>query len=80
MIQKSDLPDLVVEALRSMGGGANHVFVAKYIWDNYESEIRESGSLLYTWQYDLRWAAQKLRNSGNYKSDSETPKGVWELS
>lgn len=79
MAEKADLKDWIIEALRSNGGAAHHVQVAKYVWDNYQEELKESGDLLYTWQYDLRWAAQKLRYDGVCKPNEDTRRGVWAL-
>lgn len=38
--------------------------VAKHIWANHEDELKRSGDLFYSWQYDMRWAAQNLRGAG----------------
>ena len=57
MASREDMKAWVVTALTSLGGKAWPSDVAKYIWDNYEAELRRSGKLLYTWQYDVRWAA-----------------------
>ena len=35
--------------------------------------------MFYTWQYDVRWAAYKLRESGEAKGVDENPRGIWEL-
>lgn len=48
----------IVECLNSRGGAGWPKDVAKYVWEKYESELKASGDILYTWQYDLRWAAQ----------------------
>jgi len=37
------------------------------------------GDLFYTWQYDMRWAATKLRRDGKLKAATRSPKGTWEL-
>lgn len=79
MVDKAELKDWVVEALQAHNGEAHHIQVAKYVWENYESRLKESGNRLFTWQYDLRWAAQDLRNTGVCKPDSETRRGVWAL-
>jgi hypothetical protein len=79
MAKKSDLTDWVIEALRERGGTAHHVQIAKYIWDHYEAELRDSGDLFYTWQYDLRWAGKKLRDRGILRPDDDTERGVWAL-
>ena len=53
--------------------------VSKYIWEHYEDELRQSGDLFYTWQYDVRWAAQKLRNRGLLKAVNGRRDLPWEL-
>ena len=78
-ISKTDFPGLVVEALREHDGACDLALVAKYIWDNYEAELRASGRIFYTWQYDARWAADKLRRRGIMKAAKESPRGIWEL-
>lgn len=32
----------------------------KCVWRAYEAEIKDSNELFYTWQYDIRWAANRL--------------------
>lgn len=61
---KHILRDWIFEALRAHGGAAGPVDVCKYIWSHFEEELRDSGDLFYTWQYDVRWEAQKLRDKG----------------
>lgn len=53
--------------------------MSKYIWDKYEQELKASGSMLYTWQYDLRWAAQRLRNEKKLKPVHKRRDLPWEL-
>lgn len=79
MASREDMKAWVVTALTSLGGKAWPSDVAKYIWDNYEAELRRSGKLLYTWQYDVRWAAQSLRNSGKLKAVHGRRDLPWEL-
>ncbi len=79
MASKEDLQDWVIEALKAKGGQAKVFDVCKYIWDNYEDELKNSGRLLYTWQYDVRWAAQKLRDSGVMKPVRGSKNKPWEL-
>jgi hypothetical protein len=69
----------VMDALKASGGSASVVEVSRFIWENHEGEIRAGGDLLFTWQYDVRWAAHSLRRSGLLKSVDESPRGVWEL-
>jgi hypothetical protein len=50
--------------------------VAKAIWDKHKREL-ERTDLLYTWQYDMRWAAMKLRKKKKLKKAGTNK--VWEL-
>jgi hypothetical protein len=79
MTTKHDLQDWVRQALNHMGGRGTLTQVAKEIWRARESELRSSGDLFYTWQYDMRWAANHLRRKGIMKSVSVSPTGIWEL-
>jgi hypothetical protein len=67
MATKHDLQDWVSDALRDSGGRARLVEVAKFIWSDHEAQLKVSGDLLYTWQYDMRWAANVLRRQGIMK-------------
>lgn len=79
MIIKTDLEKLVIKALEEHKGRGNIVQVAEFIWKNYESDLKQSGELFFTWQYDMRWAANKLRRKGVMKPADSSPSGVWEL-
>lgn len=79
MATKEDLTTWVIEALRAHGGSVYHVNVAKHVWRSHEDELRASGDLFYTWQYDLRWAAQRLRDSGVLEADVATGRGIWAM-
>ena len=79
MADKQTLKTWVLEALQARGGSATVVEVAESIWREHEAELRNSGRLFYTWQYDVRWAAYQLREHGLMKPEKESPKGRWEL-
>lgn len=64
MAHKSDLPEWVHECLKKLGGSARIVDICKCIWEIHEAELRQSGDLFYTWQYDVRWAGVRLRKAG----------------
>lgn len=64
MATKTVLREWVLEALRASGGSAGPVQVCRYIWSHHEDELRDSDDLFFTWQYDVRWAAQSLRDEG----------------
>jgi len=69
----------VKEALKYYKGGASIVLVSKYIWDNYELELRNYPQFFYSWQYEIRWAVKTLRDKSIIKPASESPRGIWEL-
>ena len=64
MATRADLPEWALEALAELGGTAHPVEVAKVVWRRHEPDLRASGDLFYTWQYDLRWAGTTLRKQG----------------
>lgn len=88
MIQKSDLPLILEMILLRLGGKANILTVFKEFYKLFGSNLTEDNPLFYTWNYDIRWAATKLRKEGimapakvNEKSDKHCSlKGIWELS
>jgi hypothetical protein len=80
MLRRSDLKQLVLDALSAGDGRASIVDVAKHIWLASEADLRASGDLFYTWQYDMRWAATRLREEGKLVIADRSPRGVWELS
>lgn len=79
MADKGDLTEWLLHALAELGGSAHHVRIAERIWNTYSTELEHSGDLLYTWQYDLRWAAQKLRDTGWLEKVVGRGNGVWSL-
>ena len=79
MATREDLEGWVVEALRTCGGRARIVQICRHIWEHYEDELRASGDLLYTWQYDVRWAGQRLRDRGVLRPVHGSRSLSWEL-
>jgi hypothetical protein len=79
MVTREDLQEWVIEALRALGGKARIVDICKYIWEKHESDLRKSGDLMYTWQYDVRWAGQVLRNKKVLKAFDGNRNLPWEL-
>jgi hypothetical protein len=79
MAKRSDLKDWVVEALKANGGSATIPEVAKHIWENHEAELRASGELFYTWQYEARWAANQLRKEHKLQPKPRGDRGQWRL-
>lgn len=58
------LREWLVEALRKLGGSGTVLQVSKVVWETHGTDLRDAGDLLFTWQYDLRWAANALRAEG----------------
>ena len=79
MATKHDLGTWIVECLQTAGGSAPLIDICRYVWENHEVELRRSGDLFLTWQYDIRWAATALRHGGVLKGARNSPSGVWEL-
>lgn len=79
MATKRDLETWIVQALRDQGHEMSVVEVARHVWEHHEPELRDSGDLFFTWQYDLRWAAQNLRNDGVLASKEGKRSGGWRL-
>jgi hypothetical protein len=76
---RADLEDAVVDALNALGGTGSIPKVAEQIWIAREVDLRSSGELFFTWQYDIRWAAQRLQDAGKLEKVKRAGKSVWEL-
>lgn len=63
MATKHSLKAWVLTAVDDLGP-SGVLQVSRWIWEHHEAELRASRDLFYTWQYDVRWAAQELRNAG----------------
>ena len=79
MATKYDLETWLTEALKALGGSGRIAGICKHVWEAHEAELRDSGELFYTWQYDVRWAAQRLRNAGVLKPAKGRRGRPWEL-
>jgi hypothetical protein len=79
MAMKEDLLSCLEEALQAHGGREGLIQVCRYIWDHHESELKDSGNLFYTWQFDVPWVATLLRHAEFVKPANSSPPGIWEL-
>lgn len=79
-IDRHALKGWVIESLRQLDGSGSIVQVCQRVWQMHETELRASGDLFYTWQYDIRWAAQYLRNTDRLKPVHGDRRSAWELS
>ena len=65
------------EALEELGGSGSPLQVSQVIWRRHEHDLRAAENLFYTWQYDLRWAAKRLRDAG--RLEPARPGRPWTL-
>jgi hypothetical protein len=79
MATRANLVNWVLEAINALGGEAKIARISEYIWNKYEEELKKSGDLFYTWQYDLRWAGLKLRKAKLIETAEVSKKGHWRL-
>ncbi|MBA5238197.1 hypothetical protein H2Y54_16845 [Pectobacterium aroidearum] len=79
MVTRERMKQWIIACLQERNGCGWPREVSKYVWDNYESELKASGDILYTWQYDIRWAAQQLRYEGVLKPVNGRRDLPWEL-
>lgn len=79
MITKSRVSEIIIECLQNHNGRASILEVSQYIWDNYENELRESGKIFYTWQYEMRWETTKLRKQSVLKNNKDKTNVLREL-
>ena len=80
MPSRDDLVSWVYQAVKENGGEASLLDVAKYIWRVHQSDLENSDNLFYTWQYDMRWAAQRLRDDGRFVSAMNQINKKWKIS
>jgi hypothetical protein len=80
MVTREDLEGWLKSALKDLGGKGKIVEICKWVWKHHERELEGSGDLFYTWQYDIRWAAKRLRDKKIMKSVAASPRNLWELS
>ena len=80
MADRSSLKGWVLYALRELGGTGTIVQVCKIVWRDHRGELEASGDLFFTWQYDIRWAAQYLRDNGYLVPAARQRNAPWILS
>jgi hypothetical protein len=76
---KYDLEDWILVALSEHRGEGSIVQICRSVWRLHENDLRSSGDLFFTWQYDIRWAAQRLRDRRVLVANGQTPRGIWRL-
>lgn len=85
---RKDLPEILYDLIKELGGRAEMMEVFKAFWEKYKTQLHETDDIFYTWNYDIRWAATKLRKSKKMKQASRqenshggyaSPRGIWEI-
>lgn len=88
MIRRNDLPNLLKKVLLNLGGRADMMSIFKEFYRLYGNQLSPDEELFYTWNYDIRWAATRLRKRDemeparkkeNTHGDNIAPKGIWAL-
>lgn len=79
MAFRENLKSWVRESLGKLGGEAKINDVARQIWLDHEAELKSSGEYFYSWQYDMRWAAQRLRDENKLSLRKVGSNSVWVL-
>jgi hypothetical protein len=79
MVTRDSMKQWIIECLQEHNGSAWPREVSKYVWVNYEADLKTSGDILFTWQYDIRWAAQQLRYEGVLKPVNRRRDLPWKL-
>jgi hypothetical protein len=79
MASREDVETWLQATLKTLGGKGRVAQICKEVRARYETELRQSGDLFYAWQYDIRWAANRLRRRKIMKSVEISPAGLWEL-
>ncbi|MEG1070867.1 MAG: hypothetical protein RSE01_03480 [Akkermansia sp.] len=87
-MNRSDLPNILYDIIKSLNGKATMMDVFKCFWNKYGNQLTINDDLFYTWNYDIRWAATKLRKEDRMKPASRrensygsltSPCGIWEI-
>jgi hypothetical protein len=77
MVDRADLMPWIIDGLKANSGKVHFIEISKHIWKNHQRELEASGNFFYKWQYEMRWAGNKLVNEKKIIKDKSN--GVWEL-
>lgn len=77
MVKREDLMPWIITALRDLGGRIHFIEIAKHIWKDHRRELEASGDFFFKWQYEMRWAGNKLAREKKIRKIEKT--GIWEL-
>lgn len=60
-------------------GAAHPLRRCKHIWEHNHALIAQDEALLYTWQFEVRWAKDLLTREGTLLPAKQSGKGRWTL-
>ena len=72
-------PKTLEHALEPGKAGTDEVAVMLDIWNNHRADLEASDDLFFSWQYDMRWAADHLRREGKLMPKPKGDRGPWRL-
>jgi hypothetical protein len=79
MATRHDLDEWVLQAIAALGGSGTILDVCRWIWESKRNDLETSGDLLYTWQYDVRWAIKRLRLRKKLREARDGPRGFLQV-
>ncbi len=79
MSLREQMQPWVLEAVNALGGAGEILEVAKHVWATHEQELIDSGDAFFSWQCEMRWAADQLRKSSKLGFHKKGSRSVWVL-
>lgn len=68
---KATLKPWIADVLSSSKRRMTIVEVAREIWRLHEHDLRRDETLFFTWQYEMRWSADELKQEGKLEKSRE---------
>jgi hypothetical protein len=76
---RNDLEGWIIDALKYHGGQATITEIAKHIWQHHQAALTATDQIQFNWHYDMRRAAETLRNRKQLRPVSLSSRGTWAL-
>jgi len=68
---KDTLKPWIAAILKSAGRRMTILEIAREIWRMHETELRKDELLFLTWQYEMRWSADQLKDEGKLEESRD---------